>query len=125
MWPHLSSSFDLTSGGQFGPRTWLRNSQQTRQSSAVLAIFRALQGVVVRYSGDERLKEAESRVREVIKSLPTQMLNKDLDQMFQKWNTSRTGSFQFKPRSLTPVGISYRLSDAFVVSARHEVRNCS
>ncbi|KAG8868463.1 hypothetical protein FRC20_003353 [Serendipita sp. 405] len=72
-------------------------AQQTHQSLAVLAIFRALQDVAAKYGGDEGLKEAESRVREVIKSLPTQMLNKHLDQMFQKWNTSKSGSFQFKP----------------------------
>ncbi|KAG8814132.1 hypothetical protein FRC17_001278 [Serendipita sp. 399] len=72
-------------------------AQQTHQSLAVLAIFRTLQSIAAKYGGDEGLKEAESRVREIIKSLPTQMLNKHLDQMFQKWNSSKNGSFQFKP----------------------------
>ncbi|CAG7852656.1 SubName: Full=Uncharacterized protein {ECO:0000313/EMBL:CCA73797.1} [Serendipita indica DSM 11827] len=67
-------------------------SGQTHTSLAVLALFRVLQQTATKYGGDEALKEAEARVRDIIQALPSQMTNKNLDAMFQRWNHSNGGA---------------------------------
>jgi len=68
----------------------------THTSLAVLAMFRVMQQTALKYGGKEGKKQVEDQVREIVKSLPTHMINKSLDGMFQKWLASHGGSGALK-----------------------------
>ncbi|PVF93366.1 hypothetical protein CPB86DRAFT_113105 [Serendipita vermifera] len=67
-------------------------ANQTHTSLAVIAMFRVLQETATKYGGEDAKKEAENRIKDIIKALPQHMINKSLDATFQKWTNAPSSS---------------------------------
>lgn len=65
--------------------------QQTHVSLAVLAIFRMASEYATKTDGEKGQTEAEERVSEIIRCLPTHLLYKSLDGMFKEWRVDKRG----------------------------------
>jgi 20S proteasome subunit alpha 6 len=66
-------------------------AQQTHVSLAVLAIFRMASDYAVKTDGGNGKIQAEERVGEIIRCLPSHLLYKSLDGMFKEWRVDRKG----------------------------------
>ncbi|KAM5532403.1 hypothetical protein V8D89_013897 [Ganoderma adspersum] len=66
-------------------------AQQTHVSLAVLAIFRLTVEYAKTASGDKGKAEAEERVGEIIRSLPSHLIYKSLDGIFKEWRVEKKG----------------------------------
>lgn len=66
-------------------------AQQTHVSLAVLAIFRMSAGYATKALGDKGKEEAESRVGEIIRCLPSHLIYKSLDGIFKEWRVEKKG----------------------------------
>ncbi|KAI0637749.1 hypothetical protein C8Q77DRAFT_1087647 [Trametes polyzona] len=66
-------------------------AQQTHVSLAVLAIFRLAVEFAKRAEGDKGKAEAEERVGEIIRSLPSHLVYKSLDGIFKEWRVEKKG----------------------------------
>ncbi|KAI0751300.1 hypothetical protein C8Q80DRAFT_1230574 [Daedaleopsis nitida] len=67
-------------------------AQQTHVSLAVLAIFRLTVDYAKKAAGDKGKAEAEERVGEIIRSLPSHLIYKSLDGIFKEWRVEKKGS---------------------------------
>jgi 20S proteasome subunit alpha 6 len=66
--------------------------QQTHVSLAVLAMFRMTVDFAVKALGDGKGKaEAEERVGEIIRCLPSHLIYKSLDGIFKEWRVEKKG----------------------------------
>ncbi len=66
-------------------------AQQTHVSLAVLAIFRMSAEYAMKALGDKGKEEAESRVGEIIRCLPSHLIYKSLDGIFKEWRVEKKG----------------------------------
>lgn len=66
-------------------------TQQTHVSLAVLALFRMGADYAKKAGGDKAIEEAESKVGDIIRSLPSHLLYKSLDGMFKEWRVEKKG----------------------------------
>ncbi|EJF63022.1 hypothetical protein DICSQDRAFT_56357 [Dichomitus squalens LYAD-421 SS1] len=66
-------------------------AQQTHVSLAVLAIFRLTVEYAKKAAGDKGKGEAEERVGEIIRSLPSHLIYKSLDGIFKEWRVEKKG----------------------------------
>ncbi|KAI0921931.1 hypothetical protein AcW1_004221 [Taiwanofungus camphoratus] len=66
-------------------------AQQTHVSLAVLAIFRLAVEYAKKAAPDAGKGEAEERVGEIIRSLPSHLLYKSLDGIFKEWKVEKKG----------------------------------
>ncbi|KAI9001144.1 hypothetical protein BD414DRAFT_511728 [Trametes punicea] len=66
-------------------------AQQTHVSLAVLALFRLAVEYAVRAADDKGKAEAEERVGEIIRSLPSHLVYKSLDGIFKEWKVEKKG----------------------------------
>lgn len=66
-------------------------AQQTHVSLAVLAIFRLTVEYARKAAGDKGKGEAEERVGEIIRSLPSHLIYKSLDGIFKEWRVEKKG----------------------------------
>ena len=66
-------------------------AQQTHVSLAVLAIFRLTVDYAKKAAGDKGRSEAEERVGEIIRSLPSHLIYKSLDGIFKEWKVEKRG----------------------------------
>lgn len=66
-------------------------AQQTHVSLAVLAIFRMAVEYAKKAVGDKGKGEAEERVGEIIRCLPSHLLYKSLDGIFKEWKVDKKG----------------------------------
>ncbi|RDX53079.1 hypothetical protein OH76DRAFT_1343770 [Lentinus brumalis] len=66
-------------------------AQQTHVSLAVLAIFRLTVEYAKKAAGDKGQSEAEERVGEIIRSLPSHLIYKSLDGIFKEWRVEKKG----------------------------------
>jgi len=66
-------------------------AQQTHVSLAVLAIFRLSSEYASQASGDKGKAEAEGRVGEIIRCLPSHLIYKSLDGIFKEWRVEKKG----------------------------------
>ncbi|KZT26886.1 hypothetical protein NEOLEDRAFT_1131354 [Neolentinus lepideus HHB14362 ss-1] len=66
-------------------------AQQTHVSLAVLAIFRMAVEYAKKAVGDKGKGEAEERVGEIIRCLPSHLLYKSLDGIFKEWKVEKKG----------------------------------
>lgn len=65
-------------------------AQQTHVSLAVLAIFRQTVDYAKKALGDEKGKaEAESKVGDIIRCLPSHLIYKSLDGIFKEWKMEK------------------------------------
>lgn len=65
-------------------------SQQTHVSLAVLAMFRMTVEYAQKVAGGEKgKKEAEERVGEIIRCLPSHLIYKSLDGIFKEWRVEK------------------------------------
>ncbi|OBZ71914.1 hypothetical protein A0H81_08263 [Grifola frondosa] len=66
-------------------------AQQTHVSLAVLAIFRLAVEYAKKAAGEKGKGEAEERVGEIIRALPSHLLYKSLDGIFKEWRAEKKG----------------------------------
>ncbi|KAJ8522952.1 hypothetical protein ONZ45_g516 [Pleurotus djamor] len=66
-------------------------AQQTHVSLAVLAMFRMTVEYAKKADGDKGKEEAESRVGEIIRCLPSHLIYKSLDGIFKEWRVEKKG----------------------------------
>jgi 20S proteasome subunit alpha 6 len=66
-------------------------SQQTHVSLAVLAMFRMTLEYAKMAGGDKVKAEAEERIGEIIRCLPSHLLHKSLDGIFHEWRLEKKG----------------------------------
>ncbi|KAJ3498126.1 hypothetical protein NLJ89_g10261 [Agrocybe chaxingu] len=66
-------------------------AQQTHVSLAVLAMFRLTTEYATKASGDKGKVEAEERVGEIIRYLPSHLIYKSLDGIFKEWRVEKKG----------------------------------
>lgn len=66
-------------------------AQQTRVSLTVLAIFRLAVEYAKRAGLESGKHEAEERVGEIIRCLPSHLLYKSLDGIFKEWKVEKGG----------------------------------
>jgi 20S proteasome subunit alpha 6 len=66
-------------------------AQQTHVSLAVLAMFRLSVEYAKQASGDKGKGEVETRVGEIIRCLPSHLINKSLDGIFKEWKNDKKG----------------------------------
>lgn len=67
-------------------------AQQTHVSLAVLALFHMSVDFARKASGDKGKAEAEEKMSEIIRCLPSHLLYKSLDGMFKEWRADKKGS---------------------------------
>ena len=66
-------------------------SQQTHVSLAVLAMFRMAVEYAKQANGDKGRGEAEDRMGEIIRCLPSHLIYKSLDGIFKEWKLEKKG----------------------------------
>lgn len=66
-------------------------AQQTHVSLAVLAMFRMTVEFAKQANGDKGKIEAEERMGEIIRCLPSHLIYKSLDGMFKEWKLEKKG----------------------------------
>ncbi len=66
-------------------------AQQTHVSLAVLAIVRLTVEFAKKAAGEEGKIEAEARVGEIIRCLPSHLVYKSLDGIFKEWRVEKKG----------------------------------
>lgn len=67
-------------------------AQQTHVSLAVLAIFYMALDYAQRANGEKGKSEAEERVGEIIRCLPSHLIYKSLDGIFKEWRADKKGT---------------------------------
>ncbi|KAG2345151.1 hypothetical protein BDR05DRAFT_961105 [Suillus weaverae] len=67
-------------------------AQQTHVSLAVLALFHMSVDFARKASGEKGKAEAEEKMSEIIRCLPSHLLYKSLDGMFKEWRADKKGS---------------------------------
>ncbi|KAG1753688.1 uncharacterized protein EDB91DRAFT_1099336 [Suillus paluster] len=67
-------------------------AQQTHVSLAVLALFHMSVDFARKASGEKGKAEAEEKMGEIIRCLPSHLLYKSLDGMFKEWRADKKGS---------------------------------
>lgn len=67
-------------------------AQQTHVSLAVLALFHMAVDFARKASGEKGKAEAEEKMSEIIRCLPSHLLYKSLDGMFKEWRADKKGS---------------------------------
>ncbi|KAG2159018.1 uncharacterized protein EDB93DRAFT_1117650 [Suillus bovinus] len=67
-------------------------AQQTHVSLAVLALFHMSVDFARKASGEKGKSEAEEKMSEIIRCLPSHLLYKSLDGMFKEWRADKKGS---------------------------------
>ncbi|KAF8974674.1 hypothetical protein BDZ97DRAFT_1911835 [Flammula alnicola] len=76
----------LTQGSAHG-------AQQTHVSLAVLAMFRLTVEYAKKALGDKGKGEAEERIGEIIRCLPSHLIYKSLDGIFKEWRVEKKGRY--------------------------------
>jgi 20S proteasome subunit alpha 6 len=66
------------------------SSQQTHVSLAVLAMFRMTIDFA-KQTGDKGAVEAQERMGEIVRCLPTHLVHKSLDGIFREWKADKKG----------------------------------
>jgi 20S proteasome subunit alpha 6 len=93
-----SSSSNISASNLSGPllsaltEGTAHGSQQTHVSLAVLAMFRMTIDYAKQCIGEKGKAEAEARVSEIIRALPTHLVYKSLDGIFKEWKSDKRGA---------------------------------
>ena len=70
---------------------YVHGAQQTHVSLAVLAIWRLAVEYAKKAAAEKGKAEAEERVGEIIRSLPSHLIYKSLDGIFKEWKVEKKG----------------------------------
>ncbi|KAG1773865.1 hypothetical protein EDD22DRAFT_856867 [Suillus occidentalis] len=96
--PFSQSSPAISAPSVSGPllaalsQTSSHGAQQTHVSLAVLALFHMSVDFARKASGEKGKAEAEEKMSEIIRCLPSHLLYKSLDGMFKEWRADKKGS---------------------------------
>ena len=86
--PALSAPSALLSAFSQGSA---HGAQQTHVSLAVLAMFRMTVDYAKKALGDKGKGDAEERMGEIIRCLPSHLIYKSLDGIFKEWRVEKKG----------------------------------
>jgi 20S proteasome subunit alpha 6 len=96
--PHSHNAPTLSTNNVAGPLLSVltegtaHSAQQTHVSLAVLAMFRMTLDFAKQASGEKGTTDAQERMGEIVRCLPTHLVHKSLDGIFREWKLDKKGN---------------------------------